>query len=185
MKKLVVLTHPDIASSRVNKRWLQEVQELKDEFTVHQLHQAYGPGDAFDVKREQALLLEHDAVILQFPFYWFGTPPLLKKWLDEILLPRFAYGRNEEDRKLADKPFGFAISAGIKERDYRKSGRYRHTVEEFLLPLAATVSYIDAKYVAPFVFYGAEYDPTKPDLDDIREEIEGSAKNYLAYLRNV
>lgn len=185
MKKLVVLTHPDIESSKVNKRWLQEVQELKNEFTVHQLHKTYGVGEPLNVKMEQEQLLEHDAVILQFPFYWFGTPPLLKKWLDEVLLPGFAYGRNEEDRKLSGKRFGFAISAGIKKKDYRREGRYHYTVEELLSPLAATVSYIDAKYVAPFVLYGAEYDPTNPDIEDISQEVDESARAYIAYLRKV
>jgi putative NADPH-quinone reductase len=185
MKKLVILTHPDIESSKVNKRWLQEVEELKSEFTVHQLHKVYGAGESLNVRMEQEQLLAHDAAIFQFPFYWFGTPPLLKKWLDDVLLPGFAYGRNEEDRKLTGKRFGFAISAGIKSEDYRSDGRYRYTVEELLSPLVATVSYVNAKYVAPFVLYGAEYDPTNPAIEDISQDIEDSAKAYIEYLRKV
>jgi putative NADPH-quinone reductase len=185
MKKLVVLTHPDIESSKVNKRWLQEAQNLTSEFTIHQLHKVYGAGESLDVKLEQEQLLEHQAVILQFPLYWFGTPPLLKKWLDEVLLPGFAYGRKKEDRQLTGKRFGFAISAGIKNEDYRREGRYHYTLEELLLPLAATISYIDAQYVAPFVLYGAEYDPTNPEIDDISQEIDDSANAYVEYLRKI
>jgi putative NADPH-quinone reductase len=182
MKKLLILTHPDIASSVVNQRWLREVDQLKNEFTVHQLHQVYAPGEAIDVALEQALLLEHEAVIFQFPLYWFSTPPLLKKWLDDVLLPGFAYGRQATDRQLTGKKFGFAISAGIKHADYSREGRYHFTVQELLAPLMATIAYIDATSVTPFVFYGAEYDPA---IDDISREIEDSATAYVDYLRQV
>lgn len=185
MKKLVIVTHPDIEMSTVNKRWLHEARDRFSEFTVHQLHQVYGDGDPLDVDREQARLLEHDAVIFQFPFYWFSTPPLMKKWLDEVLLPGFAYGREAQHRKLEGKRIGFAISAGIRQEDYRREGRYHYTVEELLAPLTATFAYIQAKSVAPFVFYGAEYDPTNPDIPDIMPEVERSAQAYLAYLRSV
>ncbi|UOD28390.1 NAD(P)H-dependent oxidoreductase [Massilia violaceinigra] len=185
MKKLIIATHPDLAASTVNRRWLQEAQQRDSEFTVHQLYQRYGAGKALDVALEQALLLEHEAVIFQFPFYWFSTPPLLKQWLDEVLLPGFAYGRQPEHRKLEGKRIGFAISAGIRQKDYQREGRYRHTVEELIAPLTATFSYVHATSVPPFVFYGAEYDPTNPDIPDIRPALEHSAQGYLAYLRSV
>lgn len=185
MKKLIIVTHPHIDTSTVNKRWLREAQERSGEFTVHQLHGVYGAGNALDVEREQALLLEHEALILQFPFYWFSTPPLLKQWLDDVLLPGFAYGRAPEHRKLEGKRIGFAISAGIEQEDYRREGRYHYTVDELLAPLKATFSYIQANSVAPFVFYGAQYDPTDPDIGDMSEQVEASVPAYLAYLRGV
>lgn len=185
MKKLVVVAHPHIDSSRANKRWLLEANKLESEFTMHQLHEAYPSGTRLDLKAEQERLLEHDAVILQFPLYWFSTPPLLKKWLDEVLLPGFAYGRAEADRKLAGKRFGLVISAGIKERDYGREGRYHYTIQEILAPLIATIAYIKAEYVPPFVLYGVEYDPTNPDLEDMSDEIEDSATKYVEYLRSV
>ncbi|NHZ34094.1 NAD(P)H-dependent oxidoreductase [Massilia rubra] len=185
MKKLIIATHPDIDASTVNKRWLREAQERDSEFTVHQLHQVYGAGDALDVAMEQARLLEHEAVIFQFPLYWFSTPPLLKRWLDEVLLPGFAYGREAKHRKLEGKRIGFAISAGIRQEDYCREGRYHFTVEELLAPLTATFSYIHAKSVPPFVLYGAQYDPTDPDIPAIGPALERSVQGYLAYLRRV
>ena len=41
MKNLVVVTHPDIANSVVNKRWLEELRRYPERYTVHELHQAY------------------------------------------------------------------------------------------------------------------------------------------------
>ncbi|MEU3281800.1 NAD(P)H-dependent oxidoreductase [Streptomyces antibioticus] len=34
--------------------------------------------------REPAPLHVHSTVVLQFPFYWYSTPPLLKQWLDQV-----------------------------------------------------------------------------------------------------
>lgn len=185
MKKLIVLTHPNIGASQANRRWLEEARRIEREFTLHQLYQVYPSGTPLDVEAEQARLLAHDAVILQFPLYWFSTPPLLKQWLDEVLLPGFAYGRQETERRLAGKRFGLVISAGIRERDYRREGRYHYTINEILAPLYATLSYIGAHCARPFVLYGIEYDPTNPAPEDASAEIEASVGPYVDYLRSV
>ncbi|TNM31586.1 NAD(P)H-dependent oxidoreductase [Streptomyces sedi] len=45
-----------------------------------------------DVRAEQERLLRADAVILQFPLWWFSVPAILKGWLDRVLSGGFAYG---------------------------------------------------------------------------------------------
>ena len=77
MKTLVVVTHPDIANSVVNKRWLEELRRYPERYTVHELHQAY-PDWQIDVAQEQRLIEAHDNIVLQFPIFWFSSPPLLK-----------------------------------------------------------------------------------------------------------
>jgi NAD(P)H dehydrogenase (quinone) len=109
----------------------------------------------------------------------------LKQWLDEVLLPGFAYGRKETDRQLEGKRFGLAISAGIKEKDYRREGRYHYTIDEVLAPLYATLDYIKVDRQRPFMLYGIEYDPTNPALEDTSEDIEASVQPYVDYLRSV
>ena len=176
-KTLVIVTHPDIHMSLINKRWLEELQKHQELVTIHQLHAHY-PDHVIDVEAEQKLLLEHDNIILQFPLYWFSTPPLLKKWLDEVLLQGFAYGRHATERKLAGKRIGLAISAGIKEVDYDKNGRYLFTMEELLRPLQLTIDYIDAEMLPVFTCHGAE--------DGLPvEEIEASAAQYLQYIQQI
>lgn len=69
-KTLVIVTHPDIDKSSVNKRWLEELEKNQDIVTIHQLHKNY-PDNVIDVAAEQRLLLSHDNIIFQFPFYWF------------------------------------------------------------------------------------------------------------------
>jgi len=59
----------------------------RQDVTIHPLYEAY-PDWSIDVTREHELLLAHDRIVLQFPFYWYSSPPLLKKWLDFVLLFR-------------------------------------------------------------------------------------------------
>ncbi len=65
---LVLLAHPVLERSRVNRRLLEAVRDL-DAVTVHDLYEVY-PTLAIDVRREQRLLVEHDVVVFQHPFYW-------------------------------------------------------------------------------------------------------------------
>lgn len=45
-----------------------------------------------DVLREQEKLLRADAVVLQFPLWWYGMPAILKGWVDRVLVSGFAFG---------------------------------------------------------------------------------------------
>jgi glutathione-regulated potassium-efflux system ancillary protein KefG len=42
-------------------------------------------GFIIDRTRLQMLLLQHDVIIWQHPFYWYSFPPLLKQWFDMVL----------------------------------------------------------------------------------------------------
>lgn len=78
MKILVILAHPDLSTSRLNRRLHDAIKDI-DHITVNNIYQSY-PDWQIDVQREQDLLSQHDRVIFQFPLYWYSTPPLLKKW---------------------------------------------------------------------------------------------------------
>ncbi|MGE6760529.1 NAD(P)H-dependent oxidoreductase [Corallococcus interemptor] len=45
-----------------------------------------------DITAEQRKLLWADAVILQFPLWWFSMPAILKGWVDRVFALGFAYG---------------------------------------------------------------------------------------------
>ncbi|MFM9942864.1 MAG: NAD(P)H-dependent oxidoreductase [Hyphomicrobiaceae bacterium] len=46
---------------------------------------------AADVAAEQAKVMWADAVIVQYPLWWFSTPAILKGWFDRILAAGWAY----------------------------------------------------------------------------------------------
>jgi putative NADPH-quinone reductase len=83
MKTLVLVFHPDLTASRANRR-LTEEMEKQANVTVHHVYEAY-PDENIDVAAEQKLLENHDRIVLQFPFYWYSSPSLLKKWEDAVL----------------------------------------------------------------------------------------------------
>ncbi|UHA74910.1 NAD(P)H-dependent oxidoreductase [Paenibacillus sp. 481] len=48
-----------------------------------------------DIVLEQQKLSESDLIIFIFPLWWHSVPAILKGWLDRVLTPGFAYGRNQ------------------------------------------------------------------------------------------
>ncbi|MDN3692034.1 NAD(P)H-dependent oxidoreductase [Chryseobacterium tructae] len=173
MKTLVIVTHPEIEKSVINKRWIEELKKYPEKYTVHQLYDAY-PDGKIDVVREQKLMESHDTIVFQFPFYWFSSPPLLKQWLDEVILHGWAYGSNS-GYKLARKKMTLAVTAGIDDDEYSASGKYKYTMKELFRPYELTFDYIKAHYEEPFVYYGIERDPSD-------EWIDRSVPMYLDFL---
>ena len=176
MKTLVIVFHPNLATSVANRRWLQEVAQHPERYTIHDVHQAY-PDGAIDVAREQALVEAHADVVLQFPVYWFSCPPLLKKWLDEVLAHGWAYGTGGDafrGRKVA-----LAVTAGIREEDFTPAGKWRHTLAQLLAPFEVTLNYIGAESRPFFAFYGAEDGPAEHGY---AERLARSAHDYVRFL---
>ena len=58
MKTLVIVAHPDLEKSVVNRRWVAEAEKHPERFTVHRLYQSY-PDERIDIAREQALVEQH------------------------------------------------------------------------------------------------------------------------------
>ena len=174
MRTLIVVAHPSIESSIVNKYWMEELKKQPKEFTVHELFKVY-PEEHLDIKREQQLIESHENLVLQFPIYWFSSPPLLKKWLDDVFLEGWAHGSNGGD-KLKNKKIALAVSAGSTANDYSKNGRYSHTLEQILIPFETTFFYCKADYRSIHAFYGEE--PSK-------NELKRNMKEYVTFLKNL
>jgi NAD(P)H dehydrogenase (quinone) len=45
-----------------------------------------------DIMAEIEKIAWCDLMILQFPFYWFSVPAMLKGWIDRVFVPGFAFG---------------------------------------------------------------------------------------------
>lgn len=173
MKTLIIVTHPDIENSVINKRWIDELKKSPDKYTIHQLYQTY-PDGIIDVQREQELIESYDKIIFQFPFYWFSSPPLLKKWFDEVLLYGWAYG-SKSGYKAGGKKIALAITAGIDEDGYSALGKYKYTMKELTTPFELTFEYINADYKGIFVYYDIERNASE-------EWIERSVPMYLGFI---
>ncbi len=151
MHALIILAHPDMGSSRINKA-LAGAIEGSDNVTVHQLYKEY-PDKKIDVKMEQALLIKSDAVVLQFPFYWYSSPSLLKEWEDKVLEYGFAYG--SKGIALRGKRLLIATSTGGPKEAYSLEGRSGFSMDDLLKPFEATANLCGMRYEKPFLVHGA------------------------------
>lgn len=52
-----------------------------------------------EVAAEQAKLRRADAVVIQFPLWWYGMPAMLKGWFDRVFVSGFAFGADPETGK--------------------------------------------------------------------------------------
>lgn len=176
MKTLVIVTHPDIEGSLVNKRWVEELKKYPESYVVHELYKIY-PDEKIDVQAEQQLVEQFDKIVFQFPYYWFNCPGLFKKWLDEVLTHGWAYG-SKSGYKVAGKKVALAISAGVDEHEYRAGEKYKYTLTELLRPFELSFEYIRADYKPYFAWYGIEFNAT-------HEWVEKSVPLYMQFLQSL
>jgi len=148
---LVLFAHPVFERSRVNRRLVDGVRDL-DGVTVHDLYESY-PTMSIDVRREQELLLAHDAIVFQHPMYWYSVPAILKEWQDLVLEHGWAYGAG--GTKLRGKLTLNAMTTGGPEGAYRKGGYNRFSIRELLAPWDQTAYLCGMQFLAPFVVHAA------------------------------
>ncbi len=175
MKKLIIVSHPNIEKSVINKRWTEELAKYPDHFTIHNIYTAY-PDGKIDIEKEQKLIEAHDALILQYPLYWFNCPPFLKQWLDDVFTYGWAYG--SKGNSLKDKKIALALSAGIDKEDFQEDGEWKVSIEQLILPFKTTALYTKSDFRGHFVLYGSENGVNS-------EALEKSALDYTHFAMNV
>jgi NAD(P)H dehydrogenase (quinone) len=118
---------------------------------------------AADVAAEQEKLLWADAVILQFPLWWYSMPAILKGWVERIYAYGFAYGVGEHsDRHWGDR-FGEGVMAGKRAMLVVTAGGWAShyaprgvngPMEELLFPIQHGILYYPGfDVLPPYVVY--------------------------------
>jgi NAD(P)H dehydrogenase (quinone) len=118
-----------------------------------------------DIRAEQEKLRWADAVVLQFPLWWYGMPAILKGWFDRVFVKGFAYGVRDPDscrtRRYGDgllrgKRALVIVTAGAPEPSLGPRGVNGH-IDELLFPLQhGTLFYTGMSVLPPFVVPGAD-----------------------------
>lgn len=126
---------------------------------------AYAAGTlSADIRAEQEKLRRADALVLQFPLWWFGPPAILKGWFDRVLVQGYAFGlRDEEghvrrygDGGLAGRRALVVTSVGARPSGFGPRGVHGD-VEEVLFPVQHGVFwYTGMAALPPYVVYGAD-----------------------------
>ncbi|WP_066190099.1 NAD(P)H-dependent oxidoreductase [Gracilibacillus timonensis] len=172
MKTLVLIFHPNLSESRGNRYLAEEIKKQPD-VTIHDVYTSYAD-EKIDVQTEHELVENHDRIIFQFPFFWYSAPPLLKKWLEEVITYGWAFGTNGD--KFQGKEVLVAVTTGVAEEGYSAEGDVAFTVPELLRPLEAAANFVSAYYLPPFALNGVGH---KSD-----EQLAEIAKEYVTYALN-
>ncbi len=169
---LILFAHPALEKSRVNRVLVSAVRDLPG-VTVHDLYEAY-PDFHVHVEREQELLLAHNVVVLQHPFFWYSTPALVKEWEDLVLQHGWAYGTG--GTALHGKTLVSAITTGGREESYCEEGSNCYTIRQLLAPIEQTAHLCGMRYLPPIVVHGT-LGMERPEMErhaaDYRRLVEG------------
>lgn len=158
-RALVLYAHPRHQTSYGCAHLLDAICDLP-QVTVRDLYEEY-PDFYVDVAAEQALLREHDIVILLFPLYWYSAPSLLKEWQDRVLDFGFAYGaiRKKEQTDAVDhmalsgKQLWVVTTAGGAVNTFCEEGVNRHPLSGYLLPYEQMAHLCGMHWQEPFAVY--------------------------------
>ena len=148
----MVVGHPNLSASVVNKAWREALQDLEGEnIKVHVLTEAIGPNGQFDILAEQALLRDYSRIILQFPLYWYMVPAIMKQWMDTVWCEGFCYG--DGGVHLEGKWIEIATSCGAPEFCFNpeKGGV---AIEQYTSFLKGSAAFVRGKAGRVFAFYG-------------------------------
>ncbi|MCT4616770.1 MAG: NAD(P)H-dependent oxidoreductase [Candidatus Gracilibacteria bacterium] len=154
-KTLIISGHPNLSESLANKIIINKFK--KDEnITIHDLAEKY-PDYKINVEVEQKLLLKHDIIIFQYPFYWYNMTGILKKWFDDVFTYGFAYGSTGD--KLKGKHFIVSTTVGGWEHSYTPLSFNHFPMAELLKPLEQTAYLAQMKWEKPIATHSMVYIP--------------------------
>jgi NAD(P)H dehydrogenase (quinone) len=108
-----------------------------------------------DVQEEQAKLSQADAVIFQFPLWWFSFPAILKGWVDRVFAFGLAYGYKGAGNQYRYGEGGFAgkrallsVTVGGPIEDYGGRG-INGSLEQMLFPITHGTLFFSGMEVVP------------------------------------
>lgn len=158
MSRLIAYyAHPGHQHSQVNRE-MARVAAAVGGITYVDLYAEY-PRFDINVDTEQQRLIDHDAIVLQFPLFWYSTPSLLKEWQDLVLEHGFAYGKGGD--RLAGKRLQIAITTASPAAAYAEDGYQHYPLRTFLTPLEQTARLCQMHFAAPYVLNSALEAPAR------------------------
>ncbi|HEX7759665.1 MAG TPA: NAD(P)H-dependent oxidoreductase [Caulobacteraceae bacterium] len=145
-----------------------------------------GGSQAPEIEAEQEKLLWADAVLLNFPMWWFSMPAILKGWVERVFALGFAYGRGVHDGErwgdrygegiLAGRRAMLTVTMGGREAQYGRRG-VNGSLDDLLWPIQhGVLFYPGLTVMEPFALYQADRvtEETWPELADAyRRRLEG------------
>ena len=171
-KTIIISGHPNPEQSYANKTILKYLAG-RNGLHVNHLMELY-PDYQVDSEKEISSLTGAKNIVLQFPFHWYGVPPILKMWIDSITTP-LVYG--EFKGALKNKTLVISTTTGGPAASYSSSGYNKHTMKEFLLPIIKLGDSLGMHVLEPVITHSAS---TKGA--GLEERLKQHANSILAVL---
>jgi NAD(P)H dehydrogenase (quinone) len=142
---------------------------------------AYATGrQTDDVAAEQAKLSSADAVIMQFPLWWFGVPAILKGWIERVYAFGFGYGYKDGTNQyrygegaLKGKRALVSVCTGGMAADYGPRG-INGPMDQLLFPLTHGALFYPGMDVLPtHAVYGAGHITTAAEVEAVKQAWRG------------
>ncbi|TMQ90641.1 NAD(P)H-dependent oxidoreductase [Actinomadura soli] len=111
-----------------------------------------------DVLAEQEKLRWSDALILQFPLWWFSVPAMLKGWFDRVLTNGFAHGPAVPppytEGALGGRRALLSVTIGAREGSFSDRGIHGRLADVLYPVQHGVLWFIGMAPLEPFAMYG-------------------------------
>lgn len=151
MSTAILLFHPHYETSKVNRRLIDTLQARDPQGVTVRDEYALYPDFQIDVDAEHEFIEQHNHIVLQFPFYWYSAPALLRQWEDAVLTPGWAYAGGTA---LDGKTLQVVTTTGSSAAKYQTDGAYHRTMDELLSPFSLTAFRVGLAWREPFLVQG-------------------------------
>jgi glutathione-regulated potassium-efflux system ancillary protein KefG len=131
-KTLAIFAHPYFEYSTTNVE-LIKAYGTSDLLTFKDLYEEY-PDFHIATFKERKRIREYERLVFHFPLIWFGLPPLLRLWIDEVFDMSWK-AEGENNHPLMNKDAIIIVTIGANEENYQKNGLYKSTIEQLMKPL--------------------------------------------------
>lgn len=168
MKTVVIMSHPNLVDSRLNKALYNAALGIES-VSVRHIEALYGYDTrAIDVGNESEIIKNAERIVFQFPMFWLSTPPMMKAYIDAVFTHCHQAGL------LEGKQLQIAVTTGSPSSEYSKHGHISFTINEILTPLSVAADYCSMTFGRIFVAGGA--------IDMSDEETAAHAQRYAKLL---
>lgn len=127
----MLFAHPYFEHSTTN---VELIKAYKDNphIEFRDLYEDY-PDFHIQPFRERKRIVNYERIVFHFPLLWFGMPPLLKLWIDEVLDMKWI--NHQDHNPLSNMEAIIVVSVGGKEESYTDKGLYRTQLSNLTLGL--------------------------------------------------
>lgn len=171
-KTLAIFAHPYFEYSTTNVE-LIKAYESSEQLIFKDLYEEY-PDFHISTFRERKRIREYERLVFHFPLIWFGLPPLLRLWIDEVFDMSW---KAESNHPLMNKDAIIIVTIGAKEENYQKDGLYKTTIEELMKPLSLSLSVTGIEVKEIIAIYDSD-DLDENQLKETTERIKKTLKKY-------